>query len=55
MKLEWSNLRVCDECWDPRPPELSPPNIYPEGLPRPDASPEMPDVFVQTEIGPEDL
>ncbi len=39
LRLEWSGLRVCSPCWDPRPPQLSPPNIYPEGLPVPDASP----------------
>lgn len=55
LSLEWTNLRVCRDCHDPRPPELSPPNVYPEGLPRPDASPEMPVVFVDQNLGPDDL
>lgn len=55
LRLEWTNLRVCNDCYDPRPPELSAPNVYPEGLPRPDASPELPDVFVPLDLGPEDL
>jgi hypothetical protein len=47
LKLEWSGLRVCfDTCWDPRPDTLTAPVVYPEGLPRPDAAPEYPDVFV---------
>lgn len=54
LKLEWSGLRVCDECWDPIPDTLAAPNVYPEGVPRPDASPEMPDVFVGT-VTPADL
>jgi hypothetical protein len=54
MRLEWSGLRVCEECWDPRPDQLSPPVVYPEGLPRPDAAPEFPDVFVG-DVTPEDL
>lgn len=55
MSQDWTSSRVCSDCWDPRPAELSPPNIYPEGLPRPDASPEPPDVFVSQDIGPDDL
>lgn len=57
LSLEWTNLRVCAECHDPRPAELSPPPVYPEGLPRPDASPEMPEVFVDWNdpVTPEDL
>lgn len=32
--MEWTGLRVCTAtCWDPRPPYLDPPNVYPEGLP----------------------
>lgn len=55
LSLEWSGLRVCRECHDPRPAELTPPNVGPEGLPRPDASPEMPIVFVDQSLGPDDL
>lgn len=55
MRLEWSGLRVCPDCWDPRPEQLTPPVVYPEGTPRPDAQPEMPDVFVEFDLAPEDL
>lgn len=57
LSLEWTNLRVCSDCWDPRPAELTPPNVGPEGLPRPDASPEMPEVFVDwnNPVTPDDL
>lgn len=54
MRLEWSGLRVCPPCWDPRPEQLTPPVVYPEGLPRPDAQPAMPDAFVD-DVSPEDL
>lgn len=37
MCKEWDGLIVCPACLDPRPPEMSPPNIYPEGLSLPDA------------------
>jgi hypothetical protein len=40
LKREWTNLRVCTTCWDPRPPQLSAPSVKPEGLARQDASPE---------------
>lgn len=55
LSQEWSGLRVCKDCRDPRPPELSPPDVFPEGLPRPDASPDLPEVFITTQITPEDL
>jgi len=55
LRLEWSGLRVCSPCWDPRPDTMSPPVVYPEGLPRPDAQPELPDAFIQTTVRPEDL
>lgn len=43
IRTEWSGLRVCPDCFDPRPPELSPPNLKPEGVPLPNAAPEPPD------------
>jgi len=55
LSLEWTGLRVCPDDHDPRPPELTAPNVYPEGQPRPDAAPEPPDVFVSQDIGPDDL
>jgi hypothetical protein len=46
LKREYSGLRVCaDTCWDPKPAELKPPKYKPEGLPRPDASPDVEPVF----------
>lgn len=54
LKLEWSGLRVCDECWDPLPDTMTPPVVFPEGQPRPDASPELPPVFVN-DVQPDDL
>ena len=52
LRLEWSGLRVCGECFDPLPDTMLPPSVIPEGLPRPDASPMMPVEFV-TGNGPE--
>ena len=37
MLTEWTNLKVCPVCIDPRPPQMMPPNIYPEGIPFMDA------------------
>jgi hypothetical protein len=39
MCVEWTNLRVCPPCLDPRPPQMQPPNVYPEGIPFLDARP----------------
>lgn len=33
MFARWDNLRVDIKCLDPRPPQMTPPNIYPEGIP----------------------
>jgi len=50
LKKEWTGLRVCfgtgtSHCWDPRPLDTKPPKYKPEGLPRPDASPQTEPVF----------
>ncbi len=38
LRSEWTNLRVCTRCFDPRPAWLDPPYIDPlEGMPVPDA------------------
>lgn len=37
MQTEWTGLKVCPVCLDPRPPQMEPPEIYPEGIPFPDA------------------
>ncbi len=39
MLTEWDGLKVDRKCLDPRPPQMTPPNIYPEGIPFPDARP----------------
>jgi hypothetical protein len=45
LRKEWTGLRVCKPCWDPRPPETRPPKVKPEGLPVPGASPETTPIF----------
>lgn len=52
LRREWTGLMVCDADYDHRPPDHYPPNIYPEGLPRRDARPYPPDVFVDTSLPP---
>lgn len=42
LRKEWTNLRVCPSCHDPRPAYLSPPRVKPEGVPLPNAAPEPP-------------
>ena len=37
MKVRWDNLRVDWKCNDPRPPQMSVPDVYPEGIPFVDA------------------
>ena len=37
MLVRWDNLRVDAACNDPAPPAMSIPNVYPEGIPFPDA------------------
>lgn len=54
LRKEWSGLMVCDECWDPKPDTMTPPVVYPEGLPYPNARPDMPAVFVNN-VTPDDL
>jgi hypothetical protein len=55
LREEWSGLHVCDACFDPLPDTFRPPSVTPEGLIRPDASPEMPVVFADPNRGPEDI
>ena len=42
LATEWTGFKVCRECFDPRPYDLDPPRIYPEGLPVRAARPEHP-------------
>lgn len=44
IHAEWTSLRVCNECFDERPADMSPPKIGPEGQPLPNALPERPEV-----------
>ena len=44
FKTEWTGSRVCEDCYDPRPADTLPPHVGPEGVPRPDAMPEIPGV-----------
>lgn len=45
MLTEWTGLKVDAKCLDPRPPQQEPPDVYPEGIPFPDARPpqDLPD------------
>lgn len=54
---EWSGLRVCrDTCRDPRPAELTPPRVKPEGVPLPNAAPATAPVFrAEGDKGGDDL
>lgn len=54
LRKEWTGLLVCDECHDPRPPQLSAPNVYPEGLPIQDPRPDFEDSGPNT-TSPDDL
>jgi hypothetical protein len=51
LRLEWTNLMVCDPCLDPLDPLLIPPKVWPEGIPIKNPRPYPPDVFV----GPGDI
>lgn len=46
IRKEWTSARVCPECWDKRPEILRPPPVRPEGLPKPNAAPEVAPHFV---------
>jgi hypothetical protein len=48
MQVEWDNFRVCPVCLDPRPPQMTPPDVYPEGLPflDPRAPQDNPDLLM---------
>lgn len=42
LRTEWSNARVCDRCYDPRPVHLSTPHLTPgEGAPLPGSRPDQ--------------
>ena len=45
IRKEWTGLRVCGDCFDPRPADTRPPRYKPEGLPRADAAPQTEPIF----------
>lgn len=57
MRKEWTSEVVCRAtCWDPPIPQLFAPNVWPEGLPIPDARPQPPNIFVEPgDVEPGDL
>jgi len=56
IRKEWSGSRVCPECHDPKPEILRAPRVRPEGLPKPNASPDPAPRFVGiNEIQRDDL
>lgn len=52
LRKEWTGLKVCSKCFDPKPVER--PRLRPEGLPVPGASPEPAPVFAE-DVGEPDL
>jgi hypothetical protein len=56
LRKEWTGLRVCGPCHDPRPDETRPPRYRPEGIPLPNASPETTPIFrADGDVGGDDL
>ena len=56
LRKEWTGLRVCGSCLDPKPVETRAPDVKPEGLPWRNASPEPEPVFRDgDELGGDDL
>lgn len=56
LKREWTNLRVCKPCHDPKPAYLNPPKIGPEGLVLPNAAPQPDDIFLtDNQVTPDSL
>ena len=45
LRREWTGLKVCNKCWDPRPAETRPPRVKPEGVAVPGAVPETIPIF----------
>jgi len=55
LRKEWTGLMVCEECYDPKPADLSPPRLTPEGLPVPNARPDPGDVLGDNTTTRDDL
>jgi hypothetical protein len=47
FRKEWTGERVCKDCFDPKPAELTTPKIRPEGVPLPNAAPETDPVYAK--------
>lgn len=47
FKREWTGERVCKDCWDPKPAELTPPRARPEGVPVRNPAPETEPVYAK--------
>lgn len=52
LRREWTGLMVCAEDYDPRPAEMRPPSVRPEGLPLRNARPEKKPIFKPTPVPP---
>lgn len=51
LRTEWTNLKVCDPCYDPRPVHLDTPRLNPgEGAPLPGARPDTIDEATDEEL-----
>jgi len=56
LRKEWTGLLVCPADWDPKPADMRPPPVKPEGLPVRDARPEPPIIErPEGELGGDDL
>lgn len=56
LRREWTGLMVCPKDWDPKPAELRPPPVKPEGLPVRNARPDPEPIFREEgEFGGDDL
>jgi hypothetical protein len=54
ISKEWTNEMVCTaDCLDPVPYEMSPPRVWPEGLPVPDARPVPDYIFIDPNTPPD--
>jgi hypothetical protein len=51
LRKEWTALMVCSPCWDPPPPQLTTPRVFPEGIPIKNPRPEAPPVFITPMLG----
>lgn len=55
LRKEWTGLRVCSECWEPRHPQDFVRGV-PDNQSVPDPRPEPTDIFIGTnDVQPEDL